>query len=1059
MKGDFSRLTFDRKKHYSGVLMQQGRVLVDADWNEQQRISRYRMETQTADVVGPSGVPATGGLNILSSSTARSLSVVKAAETNVLKGWIVGAKASILHWDGQALKSQEAPAGIAATLRAVCFADERHGWAVGDQGTILYTGDGGAEWEKQENKARTDLRNVYFMNVDKEYIGCAVGETGTLLYSNNSGRVWKKQDINLKVQLNAVHVLQLPDKKGYKIFAVGNSRTILEFIWDIRQNKLTFTAAKFGSERNEKQDLYSVNSMAIDKTELACAVGEGGAVFFKNGEVWQAQTSGVTVPLKAILAVRDASTPFGEMSFVLAAVGEDGTVCFSADGKAWWIFRTKLSEKVQAVNFIDSNREQCPSIMTLLGDQGGIFNQTAIGWGRFAKVITNLATSAGRIYVDGILCEFEEAAPLSVPPEAGKYLVYVDCWRRHITAVQDPQIRETALGGPDTCTRLQTIAQVKFLPVLSAEVMEKVEELRAAAKAVIKKIIAGLSRRAESDDVAILAATTEAMEEIADLKDEEVAAHLGNKGENVKVFAEAQKEKFSAGMLEKVKDDLEEWVRIQTGIAETLAKSTMETAWEKLTAARPCALAADVKKGNIQETLCSISASGGYTGLENQLYRVEIHKGSDDQGGATFKWSRDNGSVIFPFEVVSVNDNKTIIKLTMQDLGSYYPVSKEEWIGTWVEVIGDDNELAGQPGLLMQIADVPSDTELILVGSLNTALWANKSKHPVIRRWDQRDDAKKSGAVAVVEDQWLDLESGVQVRFKKDGVYRTGDYWMIPARTDAADVEWPRANDEPVALPPVGVCHHYARLAVLTAYETGKNRLIVTELHDCRAIFEPIANHALHVTGINWKNDSLIQFNEAFYVNLLQVGFQIILDDVPDTWTVNPSSLIVTVETANGLSSPVDGIIKVQGNIISWRMKTAAKKAPASPRDMSVMVESSILYNIASSVSTGGTAPTSTVTNYRVRITLKGNLIWRTCCGERIYLDGQVFGLPRHEKDANGDAVMRYGLDFPSGAGNRASDFESWISLYQIETKSRPTKAATASETKDAPRKGKRRGS
>jgi hypothetical protein len=55
MKGDFSRETFDAKKHYSGVLMQQGRVQVDADWNEQQGIHQHRIETETRDVIGACG--------------------------------------------------------------------------------------------------------------------------------------------------------------------------------------------------------------------------------------------------------------------------------------------------------------------------------------------------------------------------------------------------------------------------------------------------------------------------------------------------------------------------------------------------------------------------------------------------------------------------------------------------------------------------------------------------------------------------------------------------------------------------------------------------------------------------------------------------------------------------------------------------------------------------------------------------------------------------------------------------------------------------------------------
>src|SRR5262249_25469785 len=57
MKGDFSRDTFNRTKHYAAVLMQQGRVQLDADWNEQQSIARHRSETETSDVVGDSGAP------------------------------------------------------------------------------------------------------------------------------------------------------------------------------------------------------------------------------------------------------------------------------------------------------------------------------------------------------------------------------------------------------------------------------------------------------------------------------------------------------------------------------------------------------------------------------------------------------------------------------------------------------------------------------------------------------------------------------------------------------------------------------------------------------------------------------------------------------------------------------------------------------------------------------------------------------------------------------------------------------------------------------------------
>ena len=57
MKGDFSRITFDRAKHYSGVYPQQGRVLTDADFGEEHDIQQYRSEVTAADMIGQSGTP------------------------------------------------------------------------------------------------------------------------------------------------------------------------------------------------------------------------------------------------------------------------------------------------------------------------------------------------------------------------------------------------------------------------------------------------------------------------------------------------------------------------------------------------------------------------------------------------------------------------------------------------------------------------------------------------------------------------------------------------------------------------------------------------------------------------------------------------------------------------------------------------------------------------------------------------------------------------------------------------------------------------------------------
>src|SRR6266849_584838 len=57
MKADLTRNTFDPLKHFTRVLMQQGRVQLDSDWNEQAAILLRYLRTMGADVIGPAGGP------------------------------------------------------------------------------------------------------------------------------------------------------------------------------------------------------------------------------------------------------------------------------------------------------------------------------------------------------------------------------------------------------------------------------------------------------------------------------------------------------------------------------------------------------------------------------------------------------------------------------------------------------------------------------------------------------------------------------------------------------------------------------------------------------------------------------------------------------------------------------------------------------------------------------------------------------------------------------------------------------------------------------------------
>ena len=42
----------------------------------------------------------------------------------------------------------------------------------------------------------------------------------------------------------------------------------------------------------------------------------------------------------------------------------------------------------------------------------------------------------------------------------GAYLIYIDVWLRHRSALDDDLIREKGLGGPDTAARAKTLWQI-----------------------------------------------------------------------------------------------------------------------------------------------------------------------------------------------------------------------------------------------------------------------------------------------------------------------------------------------------------------------------------------------------------------------------------------------------------------------------------------------------------------------------------------------------------------------------------------------------------------------
>jgi hypothetical protein len=222
---------------------------------------------------------------------------------------------------------------------------------------------------------------------------------------------------------------------------------------------------------------------------------------------------------------------------------------------------------------------------------------------------------------------------------------------------------------------------------------------------------------------------------------------------------------------------------------------------------------------------CSVSPESRYRGAENQLYRVEIHTGSED-GVPTFKWSRDNGSVVFPIQSLQGDI------VVLEGLGRDQRLSLKP--DDWVEIVDDATPGTGILAQVKQVDRMDMTVVLHNFGTTDELVYdETTTTHPILRRWDyQEGDPDRGGAkpgsdkaLVVREDDWIDLEDGVQIKFEGsttgEGWYRAGDYWMIPARVATGDVEWPGPPGLPDALPPHGVTHYVAPLATVHFNTSG----------------------------------------------------------------------------------------------------------------------------------------------------------------------------------------------------------------------------------------------
>ncbi|HEU4578342.1 MAG TPA: DUF6519 domain-containing protein [Polyangiaceae bacterium] len=212
--------------------------------------------------------------------------------------------------------------------------------------------------------------------------------------------------------------------------------------------------------------------------------------------------------------------------------------------------------------------------------------------------------------------------------------------------------------------------------------------------------------------------------------------------------------------------------------------------------------------------LGSLATEGNYTGVANRLYLVEIDT-PGNLGAATLRWSEDNASTIQRvIEAIPPGSMRVVV----EDAAGFHPGDKillckefgsEEH--TVAAVFANVIQLQNPTG--SQLAALPAATR---VPGFTTFSLADR---PKVQRWNafrvpipvDADDSSISAAIP--------LNDGVAVRFGGRDL-RAGDYWNFRTRYLAGDPSSgldPAARIEPLAFePPKGVIHHYAPLARLT---------------------------------------------------------------------------------------------------------------------------------------------------------------------------------------------------------------------------------------------------
>lgn len=243
-------------------------------------------------------------------------------------------------------------------------------------------------------------------------------------------------------------------------------------------------------------------------------------------------------------------------------------------------------------------------------------------------------------------------------------------------------------------------------------------------------------------------------------------------------------------------------------------------------------LTAELKPTETSNGDCPLVGSGGFTGFEHRLYRIEIADTDKPSPKAYFKWSHFNGGLVGTGDFDAVNSKVTIYgnknAIVYSGLNNFYleALDYDTALGCWKTVYGAKATLAadGTLGLPAAAAD-------IYKGVIPAAPAKGKR---FFRLWNGIERVANFTTKKDLPDNL-----GILIQFEPEGIgkYTPSDFWTFEVRVDP-DINLVSTQNKLIDnLPPQGIRYHRVPLAQL---EWKGNNITGEDIKDCRRPFQPL---------------------------------------------------------------------------------------------------------------------------------------------------------------------------------------------------------------------------